>query len=322
MYYIGREGESYEMKEIIYLNTDLIHSFMAQTFRGLPVTTTNEQFQQDEHTKTDSMLKKGQHEVHAEMNSGKINLPFLPVSPNGTLSYDYNNGKEFNESIALTQVDAGKEIISKQLHDNALNEYINYMEENNLLSNVETLQNGKHYVGDYIKIKSPFNIFDIEYVSKVIDTKMMTDFLDLGTKIQAQNQKGNAKNNAKNPALLTPAVKNGMSLFNLIMNYLAGVLPTNQFIRIDGCIAPLKKEHLRESSFELNFKYGMNSKIEITIIGRVTKVFESFNDNYIKQGEFKEVMDSTTEAIELMIQNIDFIQKGDLILSPVAIYFE
>lgn len=80
------------MKEIIYLNTDYLHSFMAQTNKGLPTSKTQEQSQQDSQTVTDTTKRTSTHQVQPEVKTGGVSIPFLAVSPSGSLSYQYRNG--------------------------------------------------------------------------------------------------------------------------------------------------------------------------------------------------------------------------------------
>ncbi len=307
------------MKEIIYLNTDLMNSFMAQTFKGLPVDTTHEHSQQDSQMSADLTRKESGHNINAELKSGSISIPLIMMTPNGSLAYKYENGKMIEEAISLTQVDAGKEIISKKLHDNALNEFLSYLEDRDMLVHVD-LDNssGSDYLGDYVKITSRFDLFDLESIVKQFNTPIMKEIIKL-TSSPSNIPPGSGK---KNKQALPKSVEDGMKLFELLMSYLSSVLPTTLFLKTNGYVAPLKTEYLRESSGELNFKYGSGSNIEMTLIGRATKVFDSFSGDMFIGGSFSEVSEAVRGAIETMTSELQTINKGDIVISPVAIYFE
>lgn len=313
------------MKEIIYLNTDFMNSFMAQTFKGLPIGTTEEHLQQDTETSQDNVSRESTHHLDSQVNSGSIQIPMIVMSPNGSISYRYSNGKRLEESISLTQVDAGKEIISKKLHDNALNEFINYLNSEGRLTRVDWDEDIQKYLGKYIEIKSTFSIFDLDSVNNLVSPSILLEIIKLISKQQFGPYRGTGSKAGKNQNANQElkAVENGMKLFELITEYLGKVLPSKIFFKLNGFVAPIKKEYLRESSSELNFKYGKGSDIEITVIGRATKIFNEFaEDVLLSDGSLKDVATGLREVVDMVSNEIKSINKDDVIVSPIAIYFE
>lgn len=301
------------MKEIIYLNTNFIHSFIAQTHKGLPTSLVAENLQQDTRTNSDVVTKDSQHEGRVQANTGSLNIPFVGTSPNGNASYKRTVQSNVSESIHLSQIDAGKEIISKQLHDNALYDFEEYLMQNELLKIVEMgLEDRSPYLGEFIKTTSSFKVIDIEYISKITNKEIMKNFFKTFTEADGSNRK---------KGQIDHSAEQGLKALDLLINYISLILPTKLYLSQDGFISPLKEEYLRESSSELNFKYSSNSRMEVTVLGRATRVFDSFSSD-IFSGEFKELSSVILVMTEQIYGQLNILQKGDIVVSPVAIYFE
>ncbi|MEC0241962.1 hypothetical protein P4H66_19350 [Paenibacillus dokdonensis] len=303
------------MKEIIYLNTEFLHSFMAQQFEGLPISTTKENSQQDTTTSNDGTQKKSFHEIEGEIKSGDIGIPGIFSTPSGRARYKYGIDSQFSETLTLAQVEAGKEIISKQLHDNALDEFEKYLVGNSSLHEVDfDSEQGEDYIGKYIKLKSTFMLFDLNYVKNLTNSTLLKKFFKIPG-IASPNQFKNGK--------LSPQLESGFLMMDTLLEYLESILPTNLFLKQGNFVSPLKSDYLRESSSELNFKYGEDSELKVCVIGRVTKVFDSFDAGLFKEGgNFNDMSVAINEMIHILLNQINTIESGDIIISPVAIYFE
>lgn len=305
------------MKEIIYLNTGFLHSFMAQSNKGLPLSLTLENTQQDTRTSSEVVKKDNQREVSAQVNSGTINLPFVVSSPSGNGSYKSLNKTNIEDVYSLSQLDAGKEIIAKQLHDNALNEFENYLIEEDSLDVIDFKTNSTDYLGKYVKITSEFKVVDIDYISRITDKDKLIDFLNLHT--TQISSKGGEKRVGYNQDFKLAEL--GIKQFGAFIAYMKIALPTNIFLNQKGYISPLKDEYLRESGAELNFKYSTNSKIKITVLGRATRVFDGFDPN-ILDDELNEVSVALGSMMNIIYNKFKIIKNGDVIISPIAVYFE
>ncbi|MFD0717273.1 hypothetical protein [Paenibacillus sp. GCM10027626] len=306
------------MKEIIYLNTSMIHSFMAQNLGGLPINMTQEQSQQESQTSNDATKKSSTHDLQAEVKSGNVQVPFLASSPSGSTQYRYLNARAIEESISITQVDAGKEIISKQLHDNALNEFIEYLESESKLNKFHSTEGNAVPFGEYVLIKGSFSLFDLEIIRTHFEPSILKEIIQIPTML-VDDPVGKGKGKGK----LDPNIEKGIKIFDLILRYFGKLLPTNLILKQDSFISPLKPEYLRESSAELVFKYGLDSSVEVTVLGRVTKKFETFNyEVFSDTGPFKDLGQAIWGVEEFLLSGLKSLQRGDTIISPVAIYFE
>lgn len=322
------------LKEFIYLDTAFLHSFIAQSNSGLPTLINTEIQEQESRTSTKGTSTDSTHEIAGEVSLGEFDVVFFK-SPSAKSQFKYANKQGNNSSISWTQLDAGKEIISKQLHDNALAEFEQYVEQNGLLKIKES---SEHAVpGEYIKVSGTFYVVDLSFFQKALNKKIIDRFLldeidkqciSALDQIEAENLTRQQKEvKRKETQKRFEKQKNDNKiLFELItdvVDYVNTLLPASSYLKIGNFVAPLKPDYLRESSSELGFKYGHSSKLRITLIGKVTRVY----DNLISQGidpsaNIYGMMQLLSSAVEQFLIESALLKTGDLIVSPVAIFFE
>ncbi|AFC32114.1 hypothetical protein PM3016_5414 [Paenibacillus mucilaginosus 3016] len=303
------------MKEIIYLDTSFLHSFIAQLKEGLPTSHVREFLEQETQTTLDATQKESTHEVSGEASTGSVTIPQFFATPSGKGAYKYINKNRLDNSFTLSQLDAGKEIISKQLHDNALSDFEEYLNDDNVYCTTNDAFDKQIDIGKYIKIIHPFEIFDLSYVKKSLDVSILKEMALL-----ANSGVVPAKNGQKK---LNPDVEKGMNSFDVILRFLTNILPSNLCIRQGNFISALKEKYVRETNSELIFKYGTKSSLKLTVLGKVTREFDEFDiDMFNKGGMFSHITESITGVTRQFIDEVKLIKKGDIIISPIAIYFE
>ncbi|WP_068775790.1 hypothetical protein [Paenibacillus sp. FJAT-26967] len=302
------------MKEIVYLDTSFLHSFMAQVNQGLPVNFTREITDQQTSTTTDMKQEESTHDVSGKFSTGSVNIPFLFVTPSGEVTYKYTNKQKIDESYSLSQLDIGKEIISTQLHDNALNDFESYIDSRPDMLCCTDGEYSKYKLGKYIKIKATFSIFDVSYIRKMVNKDIMTKLMSLTEKL----------NDTPDESLTNdPGIQTAFEAFDFFTSYLQNALPSEVCLKQGKFFSPLKSEFLRNTSEDLIFKYGTSSKIEITVLGKLTREFIDFDLNMFKEnGNFRELSTLTNQMMDSFVDEVNLMEKGDIIVSPVAIYFE
>jgi len=189
------------MKEFIYLDTAFLHSFIAQKNNGLPNLHSTEFQESETKTSTDGTTKDVVNEVQADVSSGTVKIPFVVDSPSGKLSYKMNHKRGITSGISWTQLEAGKEIISKQLHDNALQLFEDYLEENNLIKRVTT-KTEDFVSGDYLLIQGAFSIISVNNIKDVLNPDAIPIALEMAFEQQVQ-----AKINVINNSTLADSIK-------------------------------------------------------------------------------------------------------------------
>lgn len=279
------------MKELIYLDSSFLHSFIAQIYGGLPSTVTNEMQESRTQTHTDTRQQETVSELHGSLNVAiaKMDAKITPKETRG-------------ESISLAQLEVGKEIISKQLHDNAVDELIEHLRKNDLLVDSPEL----FEVNKYILYRSSFKVVDFEYL-KIFTRKEFSQLLGLNKQLNNKMQPGNQK----------------IIIDNLgkILDFFSAIMPSDLFIKQDGMLSPLKREFLRIQPKELLFKYSEETKV--CLLGKVTKRI----DNVAIQDEFE--LKSLLSFSDLMMRlasglmaQFEVVYEGEFIVSPIAIFFE
>jgi uncharacterized protein YeeX (DUF496 family) len=317
------------MKELVYLDTAFLHSFLAQRFEGLPLSISTELQEYESNTQINEKNNSLNHEGNIEANSGSVSFSTIFTGPSGKGGYKLLRSKGVKQSHSLTQFEAGKEIISKQLHDNALHDFEKYLEDSNLMTDLEE----DLTPGNYIKIKGKFSIISLEYLKNIFQPDSLTPILEsshrdnyesalkelAASSSLPQKIKQEIKTQENELKRLLAEQKKQIELFKNMLDYISELFPTESFIRIDKYLFPMKSEFLREKIKELSFKYGGNNEIEITAVGKFTRIYDKIPalDN-----ESLSTLSSLTHMIEEMVEGIEIVTKGDFIVSPVAIYFE
>ncbi|MBO1515676.1 DUF6414 family protein [Metabacillus bambusae] len=319
------------MKEIIYLDTGMLHSYIAQHYDGLPTETSNERGEEVKDVNEQDHGYKSGTSIEARIKSGKFEIPAFIKTPEGEIKVRWQPGEFMSEKAVISQTETGKEIISKQLHDNALETFENYLENENILYDI----NDTDIEGKYVKLTSSFKIIDFNYLKKILQTDKLIEFMFMKQDEELKSIKDEVKAvqekqlKARQQALLNQVssdlnskkaeMRGQFQFIEKSMDYLTDILPTNSFIVMENTIAPLKDDYLREKANELMFKYGTSStNIYLTMVGKVTNKIDSIElPNFDKDPFF-----SFPKILNMVLNPLGVVNEGDLIISPVAIYFE
>ncbi|NRQ52005.1 MULTISPECIES: hypothetical protein [unclassified Brevibacillus] len=323
------------MKDVIYLDTSFLHSFMAQINSGLPALTNTEFQESQTSTSAQTVTADSTNEMLGEVSLGEIDIVVFK-SPSAKGQYKYINKKGNSSSISLAQLEAGKEIISKQLHDNALTEFEKYLLEKEALVQI-TIDNNAE-IGEYIKLTGSFSVVDLGYFKSVLNKSTFEKFMrntveqEMAAALHELERENlnNAQKNSKRKQIkdLYESQKKASShfheLFETLFEFMESVLPTNSYIKIGKYVAPLKSEFLRESAKEMSFKYGVNSHLQVTLIGKITREYDSLlaQNSPSNDSSLISALQGLSSSVETMLSSMDLLNEGDYIVSPIAIFFE
>lgn len=319
------------LKELIYLDTSFLHSFIAQSNGGLPQTTQVEKQEQVTESSQKSTGFSARNFTELEGDTGSIGIPGILKAPSGKMRVRLQPGKNSSETISLTDLESGKEIISKQLHDNALELFEEYLSSGEGLYDLSA----SDLEGKYVKLTSEFKLIDFVYLNKIIqkDTLLYFMYEQRATEIAATKELLKGMPNGEEKKLQREEINRQQKQFEQektlmeqqfddlekALNYLMALLPNESFLLMENALAPLKKNYLRESANELMFKYGgVESKIKVTMLGKVTQNLQSITMPTFAQDPFSEFPDFVTN----LLGSLGIVKEGDKIISPVAIYFE
>lgn len=320
------------MKEIIYLDTNFLNSFLAQINGGLPTIKSREEMEEIKDVSESSEGFKSLSSVEAVMKTGEFEIPLLFKTPSGEIKGIWKPGNFSEEKAIASQTEAAKQIISTQMHDNALEEFITYLDDNEFLKS-------ENEIGSYIQKTENFKIVDFDFLVRMMqfDTLGMVIFEKFDKDIsKIENEMENIPSKVKHTreyqqkkAELNSKVKKVKSKkdetrqefedIEKILKYLQSILPYSTFLIMDNAIVPLKSDFLREKGQELSFKYGNTPNLKITLLGKITS---SINDIDVPALASPEAILELHEMLYAIFGLFNLIKKGDKIVSPVAIYFE
>lgn len=323
------------MKELIYLDTNFLHSFIAQMQGGLPIAVNIETQEQRVDTMEQRAGQQSSSFTELQGDTGKVEIPGIFSSPSGRITLRVQPGRFSSETYILSELEAGKEIISKQLHDNALEEFERTMRNENKLKDVS--ETDEIEIGSYIKIVSGFNIIDFTFLQEVLDKLLINVILG-----NVQNEVSAAKEQIDSEPSLTSTQKkarkkeldkylekqkaqleNELSYYRDVITYTSKILPTKSFIKVGKVLAPLKLDYLRDTTKSLYYKYGNhNEKNKVALIGKVTRKVQFSNKNITNPNSFIENIEQIIQSMDDLLNYINVLNKDDYIVAPVAIYFE
>ncbi len=209
-----------------------------------------------------------------------------------------------NDTFTLTQTEAVKELITRQFHDNSLDVLIDHLTTNNRLKPASNTNLKNH---QYVLTEGSFDLMDIDHLKSFADK----DFLEMIDKSMSSKEKNERVQ--KSPFPITD--------FNKMIHVTSLFLPTELFIRQGKFIVPLSKEYLRESSRIFSFKREDGEKIKI--LGKVRRQIVNIDfDLNLKSFGMFDVIDGIESMAEGLLAQLGVLEKGDYVISPIAIYFE
>lgn len=316
------------MKEIIYLDEDFINSFISQVYDGLPI-------QRD--TEAKNIIGEEGTDTDSENASGNGKLNFAIIGG----EYSYSTSEE--NSLTTFETDETKEIISKKIHDNALNDLEKILIEKERLKN--SLKDVKF--GDFIKIETMLQLNDFEEILNLFSESTYETFvvavkdgykstIESYEQIIQENRNKNkqlAREKERDLKQLNRDIENEINevkyvfnLFNQYVGFMKNFMPTSTFIKTNGAVIPLDKSFLRKSTNFLNFHYSNNDLYnKVTILGKVTKKVSStsvINSQLTKATEFKEMYTAMNGVFDEFFKLFDVLNIGEYIIFPIAVFFE
>ncbi|EHK2440946.1 hypothetical protein KCL46_000969 [Clostridium perfringens] len=280
------------MKHFVYLDLDILNSYLSQINEGL--------------------LKNHVKEVTDNVKSEKTETD-LP----GKTSFTTNMGIPLVKMIfsedkdtltttnTLSQIESGRELIEKMLHDNAFDQLEKYLVENNLL-----VSSDKVKIGEYISEESDFLVRDLEYILEIYTDEFINFMGDTAITDTASQ----TINKAKRKSTIEEQ-KKVRRIFSIANN----ILPYSKFILANDLLIIINDKYLRECLKEIRFNYS--SKIKI--VGQYTsKLSDAINKEKNKKDSFSDLFSSLDNVWQEFYINQLNLNNDMKIIKPIALYFE
>lgn len=168
-------NNEFKFFNFIYLNSHLLESFIAQKHNGFPK---NIQTEKNLEHLDNRVSPSASTEASIEGKLDKI-LNLINIKVNAKIDSGH-----FDSS----NLESKKSIISKTQNDNMYHNFINYIENSNMLTNTENAE-----IGKYIKLYDEFYYVDFERLKTLYDEKFKSlhsqdDFVDFKNKIDLLNE--------------------------------------------------------------------------------------------------------------------------------------
>ena len=272
------------MKHILYYDTDIINSYAAQFFSGLPTKSSEEAGDSTEHKIAESFKDS--------MKKAGINI--------GIISGEYTHSEKDAEN-AESKSQYVRELTEKVYHDNMLNCIMEQMQRNG-----EIKLNGNNVsIGDYVCLANDWGLIDVEFLSELFSESSWDKIKEFA---------GVDKDNFQND---TQPGENGVEVLRKIIDSLKIVVPFRQIIASERFCIPINPEFLRESLREISFKYAAS---QIKIFGRVTNKMQSVDQATVKFNNSSMPLKSIMPFLSSITSTI--LGEESYIITPIALYVE
>ena len=292
------------MRRFIYLDTDTLNSYLAQIYDGL-IQNENLEAQYKKSTKK-------QNSVTTSL-AGKIAFKLFGkgIDANAQATYEHLKSVADDEIV--------RDVQTKILHDNAFDEFMNYLHEHNLLSGCN--------IGKFIEVQDKFYIFDIAFYKKMFEkdgfVDLLTQFQDMNTRKEVEKkvedfsreQRRSKNTQSKINEIVQDALDKNHENWDSIkkmVEMLAAIIPYPRILCISNYAVVLDEKYMRDNISTAAFKYGGI----ITVVGYVTNKVMAQADTPIST--FSGIGNSMNTLTKIFFENVDEMY----IVHPVAIYYD
>lgn len=296
------------MKEIIYLDTKLVNSLLAQQNSGLITKLVNEDAESDARTEGSTELVT---------TSSDVGVAALLKAAG---SYSKTNVDNYNFVFSKSN----KNLVETALDDYSLDLLITGLEAK------ELIKHSDYQDGDLISVSGELTVFNFEQLANTSDLEEIEFFLpgyDEFKSLQSELRKIKSKDKhlPRTKQIQKELSRNGWNNFETMKHmssYLTKLLPETNLIKISNTFSILPLEFLRVQSVQLSFM--QLGKRKIKMLGICSSTF----DEQIPS-DFSHMKDSSlmlkyapTTILNIMLGSFGMVNKDDHLVRPIAIYFE
>lgn len=250
------------------------------------------------------------------------------------LNANFGFDKLESEQTSKAILEGQRDILNKAFHDYALQILIDDLESKDLIK-----ENG--HQGDFQLIESSYKFYDFELIHNLADTNSFNKLMSYVTDDEKQKQIDDAKRILKKKRNhLTHQEKSKLEeLEGLVysveqpikalemMEHLSGFIAKSLkgliIIKLGNFVSLAKREFLRESSESISFRTDQSRKVKILfrINGKKGEVYSG--DIPDLQNLNIEDIDTLPNMIfDLLLGSFDILKKDDVLVTPIAIYYE
>lgn len=318
------------MKEILYLDTDIMNSMLAQLDEGLINTFSMENTEQEVETlATTSTTSKGAG------IKGQVKLS-TGMFPGGDiqLGSDLKGSGSTSEASSKSMLDGQKDIINKAFHDYALEVLINKLHENELIGDLENLKEG-----DIFFQESSIRFYDFDLLSETMDVDIIKEFMlieishipltyETALKLVKKTNPTAKEREKLDDAELVVFVHQKVNEIITVMSHLKSLsilgkklLKNLILLKSEDTVGLMKSIYLRETPESLSFRNS--SKREAKILFRVVGKKESIYSGNEPFSFNEDDLDTIPNAmLDIILGSFKILKENDFLITPIAVYYE
>ena len=294
------------MKEIIYLDTKLVNSMLAQLNTGLVIKSINESADSN----STSQGNVDSISTTSQLGGG---VPLVKAA--------LSESKTSSDTSNLVFSTSNRNLMETALDDYSLDVLIKNLDDEKIIKS-ESIKDG-----DIILKKGKLSSYNFKYLKNIFELEDLKfilpdyDQFTIDMKILKKTNKG-----SKNYNSLVQRIENSpwntFVLAHSMSSYLDNLLNSGTLMKVQDCISLCESDYLRLSLPQLYFNNF--SKKEVTILGIV--ITKNQDELSGKSQDFTEIDNfykkSPAIISNMVLESNNIISKDDYIVRPIAIYFE
>lgn len=297
------------MKEIIYLDTKLVNSIIAQNDQGLVLK---------------RAFDKGKTNSNSEETTQATSLSTSGGVTVGA-NFNVNRGESNTDKQSLVYSETNKELIEVATHDYALDILLEILKDE--------IVNDCADDGQFIQQNDRVTFYDFKKLYESMDTEklklLMPDIFQSVEKIEKELSKISKSNKIKFEDKITKLQKqldNSLpkifKKLNTFSDYMVGLYDGAILAKINNTLSICEPENIRLKPSLLSIMNLSNRKATILGIVVAKESGNSSIDNLQTDSANEVISNVTNSFMEIVITSFDIASKGDYYVRPIAIYFE
>lgn len=305
---IGKKGRS-TLKEIIYLDTKLVNSIIAQNDQGLVLK---------------RAFDKGETNSNSEETTQAISLNTSGGVTVGA-NFNVNRGESNTDKQSLVYSETNKELIEVATHDYALDILLEILKDE--------IVNDCADDGQFIQQNDRVTFYDFKKLYESMDTEklkfLMPDIFQPIEKIEKELSKLSKSNKIKFEDKITELQKQRdnslpeiFKKLNTFSDYMVGLYDGAILAKINNTLSICEPENIRLKPSLLSIMNSSNRKATILGIVVAKESGNSSIDNLQTDSANEVISNVANSFMEIVITSFDIASKGDYYVRPIAIYFE
>lgn len=292
------------MKEIIYLDTNLVNSLLAQQNAGLVTKLVNE------NSESDSNAEGGFDQTATSVSGGVSTL----------IKAGVNHSVIENENYNIVFSRSNRNLIETALDDYSLDLLLQELEGDKLL------KSSNFRDGDFVFTVGKLDFFDFEQLKNVSTFDEIEDILPEYNEFKKlQSEYKRVKNNTRKEQLKDEISHNGWNNLESIRSmsaYFERLFPSSNLAKVSNTISVLPKEFMKVPTAQLGLM--QLSERQIKILGICSSTFDEQtpSDLSMMTNSMELLKKAPTAILTIMLDSFDLVSSGDYLIRPIAIYYE